>query len=85
MISFIFGIITGLFIASLIFLCVMYFRVHEISLFEKTEKFVKKYGPKQQGEIIYPISPKRRSLERMVRNNDDRGLDTPLEDIIEKL
>jgi len=85
MISLILGIITGLFIASLIFLCVMYFRVREISLFEKTEKFIKKYGPKPQGEIIYPISPKRRSLERMVRNNDDRGLDTPLEDIIEKL
>lgn len=82
---FIFGIITGLFISCIIFLCGIYFRIREISFSMKAEKFIQKYEPKQRGEIFYPVSPKRRSLERMVKNNDNRGIDTPLEDIIERL
>ena len=81
MIEFALGLLTGLIIALLVMVTLMFFRKVIEQKLQIVEKQVALKGPRPRGSIIMPDSHADEVRDEIIRNNRERGLDTPIDQL----
>lgn len=82
MILFALGFISGIAIAILVIVTLIFFKKVIESKINVIEKTISNAGPRPKGFIVEPMSQSEEVREKILSDNKKRGLDTPIKDLL---
>ena len=75
-IMFTLGVVVGLVLALLVLVVISRFSPRVVAKMEEIERY-----SQPKGEIFEPMSDEQVAIDEIIKKNDERGVDTPLDEI----
>lgn len=76
------GFIIGLLVSILIVVTLMFFKKPVENKISVIEKQISKVAPRPKGFIVEPENESDEFRDKIIRENKEKGLDTPIKDLI---
>jgi len=81
MLYFILGLITGILIAVLVVATLIFFKSPIKQYINIIEKKISNAGPRPRGFVSEPMSDNELTREEILKENGEKGIDTPIKDL----